>query len=338
LTCPFYCVTGFTGLPGIFLATPDKIQVMMRLFDVYLTVDWSARSLPSSPRPTHDALWVGEAFAPGLAEREALAETYWRTRHACLAYLRARLLQHTQAGRRVLLGCDFPYGYPAGFAGALGLSQDKAPWRALWDELNRLVLDDATNANNRFAVAASLNARCGSPTPGPFWGCPVALQSDMLLATSPRYPYQMSNGLALERWRLAEKIARGVQPVWKLYGTGSAGGQALVGIPALSRLRDDPALAAVSRVWPFETGFTTAPTPAQGPAIIHAEIWPGLVPGPLDPTIAIRDQAQVQAVVRWLAGLDSAGQLGKLFGPPGHLSREASTMCVQEEGWILGAG
>lgn len=28
------------------------------LFDVYLAVDWSARSQPSPPKPARDALWI----------------------------------------------------------------------------------------------------------------------------------------------------------------------------------------------------------------------------------------------------------------------------------------
>jgi hypothetical protein len=129
-----------------------------------------------------------------------------------------------------------------------------------------------------------------------------------------------------------------VQPVWKLYGVGSVGGQALIGIPAVLRLRSDPMLASVSRIWSFETGFTPAPTSEQGPAIIYAEIWPGLVPDPLDPSIAIRDQAQVRAVVRWLAHLDTSNRLGALFVAPPDLPPEALARCQTEEGWILGSG
>ena len=114
---------------------------------------------------------------------------------------------------------------------------------------------------------------------------------------------------------------RGVQPVWKLLGSGSVGGQTLLGIPALCRLRADPALAAVSRVWPFETGFTTTPAPPDGPCIVHAEIWPGLGPDPLDPALTIRDQAQVRAVVRWLAGLERGGAAeGAVCGTAGSVS------------------
>lgn len=307
---------------------------MKRLFDVYLAVDWSARSKPSPAAPTQDALWVGEAFAPGMAVSEAPGESYWRTRHACVDYLRARLLQHVQAGRRVFIGCDFPYGYPAGFAEALGLSASVPLWRRIWNELTCLIKDDASNANNRFVVAAALNARCGGSTPGPFWGCPAGVALPDLVPTSPRYPYQARAGVALERLRLTERPARGTQPAWKLYGTGSAGGQALLGIPAICRLRDDPALAGVSRVWPFETGFTAMPTPQDGPAILHAEIWPGLVAKQLDTTLLVRDQAQVRAVVRWLARLDEAGQLGTLFNPPAAVFSGMAARC-KEEGWIL---
>ncbi len=314
------------------------IRQSVPLFDVYLAVDWSARSLPSPAVPTRDALWVGEKLAAGIADSEVPGETYWRTRQACLAYVRARLLHHVQARRRVFLGFDFPYGYPGGYATALGLGGDAPPWRRIWDELRRLVLDDSTNGNNRFAVAAILNARCGDPTPGPLWGCPVSVHLPTLAPTSPAYPYPIQAGLVLERLRWVDRHVRAVQPVWKLYGNGSVGSQSLVGIPAVCRLRDDPALSAMSRVWPFETGFTSTPTPHQGPSIVHAEIWPGIVRSSLDPTIAIRDQAQVQAVVRWLADLDAVGQLGMLFAAPADLPPEVLAICVEEEGWILGGG
>ncbi|HMA34628.1 MAG TPA: cobalamin biosynthesis protein CbiG [Chloroflexia bacterium] len=307
-----------------------------RLFDAYLAVDWSARSTPSPAAPSRDALWVGEALAAGESDPGRPAETYWRTRQACVAYIRTRLLHHLQAGRRVLLGCDFPYGYPAGYAAALGLPGPAPPWRRVWDALARLVVDDAANGNNRFAVAAALNARCGAATPGPLWGCPRGQNTALLAPTSPGFPYPLGPGQALARIRWVERRVRGVQPCWKLYGQGSVGGQALVGIPAVARLRDDSALAAVSRVWPFETGFTPAPTPPHGPWLVHAEIWPGIVPALLDPAIPIRDQAQVRAVVCWLADLDAAGRLGALFACPADLDTAGHAACVDEEGWLLG--
>src|SRR5436305_12486698 len=78
----------------------------LRLFDVYLAVDWSARSKPSTVRPTHDALWIGETLANRLHDITITPETYWRTRHACVEYLRSRLVYHSALGRRVLAGFD----------------------------------------------------------------------------------------------------------------------------------------------------------------------------------------------------------------------------------------
>ena len=40
-------------------------------------------------------------------------------------------------GKRVLIGFDFPFGYPAGFAARLGLSGP--PWQGVWAEIARLV-------------------------------------------------------------------------------------------------------------------------------------------------------------------------------------------------------
>ncbi|HEY7356270.1 MAG TPA: hypothetical protein VH590_07380, partial [Ktedonobacterales bacterium] len=272
----------------------------MSLFDVYMAVDWSARSVPGPARPTHDALWVAEALVSELDTAEHAGETYWRTRQACLAHLYARLAHHVQQGRRVLIGFDFCFGYPAGFAAALGLTDDAPPWRRLWNALARLVEDSPTNANNRFAVAAALNERCMSQEPGPLWGCPVGGSTPLLPARSPRFPYQTQQGLMLEQFRQTERCGTGGQPVWKLYGSGSVGGQTLVGIPAICWLRDDPAFAALSRVWPFETGFTPNPLSGLRPGIVYAEIYPALVAHQLDLMVPIRDQAQVRAMVRWL--------------------------------------
>lgn len=313
---------------------------MSRLFDVYIAVDWSARSKPSPKKPTSDAIWVGEGVASDVTDPTVVSETYWPTRLACRTHLRDRLLHHVRLERRVLIGFDFAYGYPTGYAAALGLTGGSPPWRRVWDELTRLVVDQPDNANNRFEVAAELNARCGGPTPGPLWGCPVGRELPTLKMKSPDqgYPYAVRPGLAIDRLRWVDKRERGVQPIWKLIGSGSVGGQSLVGIPTVCRLRDDPELAAVSRVWPFETGFTPTPTPDQGPCVLHVEIWPGIVSDHLDPGIAIRDQAQVRAVVHWLTSLDNDGQLSALFATPEDLSAEALTACIKEEGWILGGG
>lgn len=308
---------------------------MPTLFDVYIAVDWSARGKPSPQKPSKDSVWVGETAAPTVAGADAPQEHYFRTRQACKTYLRERLLLHTEAGRRVLLGLDFAYGYPAGYAQALDLQGPVAPWRRTWDEFSRLIVDQ-DNVSNRFEVAAILNARCGGAVPGPLWGCPLPHERPSLKATSPVYPYPVEEGRTLSRLRLTDAKQRGVQPVWKLYGNGSVGSQVLVGVPVVTSLRDDALLSPFSRVWPFETGFTAVPTPTEGPFVLHAEIWPGITT--VDPNIAIRDQAQVRAIAALFARLDDEGKLGALFDRPGGLSDDDETKVVTEEGWILGTG
>ncbi len=310
----------------------------MSLFDVYMAVDWSARNVPSPKKPTADALWVGECLAHQITGEETCNETYWRTRHECVAFLRERLLHHIDRERRVLIGFDFGFSYPAGFADALDLQGDTPPWRRIWDMLAGMIEDRPDNSNNRFTVAAELNARCGEAIPGPFWGCPVGVRLPLLLPTSPVYPYPVRHDLVLQRLRKVDARERAMQPAWKLYGTASVGSQMLVGIPYVRRLRDDPALSPLSRIWPFEIGFTARLVPARGPSILFVEIWPGIVSHLLDPAIAIRDRAQVRAMVRWFAELDAAGLLGKLFDVPEHISERQLQQCIEEEGWVLGAG
>ena len=96
----------------------------MRLFDAYFVIDWSARSKPSGVRPRKDALWIGEGLMTDEVGTVSLKDTYWPTRKACTDYLRSRLLHHAHAHHRILVGFDFAYGYPAGYAAALGLRGD----------------------------------------------------------------------------------------------------------------------------------------------------------------------------------------------------------------------
>lgn len=313
---------------------------MARLFDVYIAVDWSAKNGSAREKPAPDSVWVGERVAADVTDEPSPHETFWRTRFSCRQHLLERLHHHTESGRRVLIGFDFPYGYPSGFATSLRLPDDSPPWRKVWDELGRLIKDTPQNINNRFEVAAELNKRCGGPTPGPMWGCPASRSSPTLEMTSPTvgYPYPAGNEIMIERLRWVERRVRGVAPTWKLFGLGSVGSQSLVGIPVVRYLRDDPSLRSFSQVWPFETGFAPEPFPQTGPFVLHVEIWPGVVPDPLDPDVLIRDQAQVRATVQWFSRLDDEGRLGDLFDTPVDLPADAIQACVEDEGWILGGG
>lgn len=234
------------------------------------------------------------------------------------------------------MGFDFPYGFPQGFARSLGMTGEQ-PWKAMWQELQRLVVDGPDNRNNRFDVAADLNSRCVPTEPGPFWGYPAGRQHPVLEGTSPRvgFPYPVTDDLALSSRRCTEQGLSGAQEVWKLWGRGCVGSQALVGIPVVAHLRFATEFQAVSQVWPFETGFTSLPTPVNWPFIVHAEIWPGIVPRRSDPNI-IKDQAQVRDVTAWLSELDEAGTLGQYFDRPAGLPEEGIVAAITEEGWIVG--
>jgi hypothetical protein len=307
------------------------------LFDAYVFVDWSGRNAPSPARPQPDTIWVAE-YARGDA---APCETYCPTRQTATDYVFGVLCRHVLAGRRILVGFDFPYGYPAGLAAALGLDSQQPAWLATWTELTERIRDAPDNRSNRFQVAADLNARLGDATPGPFWGCPAAARAATLRPTSPGFDYPLDGGRTLARLRLADRRVPGVQEVWKLMGAGSVGSQALLGIPRVHWLRQHPDLRAVSRVWPFETGFTPSPAPAAGPFILHAEVWPGILPADevaaeIAISGAIRDQAQVRLLCRWAADLDAVGQLGRHFDRPDDLQAAALGPILDEEGWILG--
>jgi hypothetical protein len=121
--------------------------------------------------------------------------------------------------------------------------------------------------------------------------------------------------------------------VWQLYGNGSVGSQALVGIPVVAALCADPALRARSQVWPFTTGLTDDPTGGRADAIVHAEIWPASIT--FDGSLhTVRDAAQVLGLARQLDALDGSGALGACFAPP--MPEALERTVVEEEGWILG--
>ena len=80
----------------------------------------------------------------------------------------------TDQSERVLVGCDFSFGYPAGLANVIANNPD-ASWRDVWSWIGAHILDEPNNRNNRFDVAAELNDRCDrSVDVRPFWGYPGA--------------------------------------------------------------------------------------------------------------------------------------------------------------------
>ncbi len=288
------------------------------IFDRYVTIDWSACNRPNTGK---DSIWVCDLGAEGEA-----SSINPRTRRAAEAAVRDLLVTAVQRSERVLVGFDFPYAYPRGFAGALGL--DGPPWRAIWQYLCGELRDDAENKSNRFQVAATINEHLGRDA---FWGRPVTQEVHSLSPKKDRVAYwSEAERIGLREWREVERVLRenAVQPksAWQLLGRGAVGSQALTGIPVVWRLRADAALAGVSHVWPFEGGV---PDVAEGRAVIvHAEIWPSLI---AVPRVAdqIRDQTQVIQLAKKFRETDRAGLLATWFAA-------AESPESKEEGWILG--
>lgn len=283
-------------------------------------------------------MWVGELI-PSLNYQQ---ETYHRTRNGGVAHVTSVLVGHVKEMRRVLVGFDFPYGYPAGFSRAIGPPSGLQSWWSVWADLAKRVQDTADNKSNRFVAAGELNTIIGNGIPGPFWACPVGTSILNLNSLSPSFPFHVTSDVLLQRLRIVEARLPRIQETWKLFGRGSVGSQALVGIPYVYKLRCHIELVQLSKVWPFETQFTAVPSPTQGPFVLHAEIWPGVVEQSVrarvnaDPAL-IRDQAQVRAMCDWAAECDDQGTLGQFFNVPTGLNRSQVQVCVEEEGWVLGA-
>jgi precorrin-8X/cobalt-precorrin-8 methylmutase len=308
------------------------------LFDAYVMVDWSAAA---RPRQGADSIWVHVIKRDGdggSVERRFNPET----RTAATALLADLLSDLIARDRVVLLGYDFAFGYPAGFAERL--QPGAAGWRSVWRELDRRISDAADNSNNRFEVAAALNralAAAGGSEGFPFWCCPAAAVRPGLAMKKPR---GYGEGTLIEL-RLTDRAAGGSKSVWQLYGTGSVGGQTLLGIAHLERLRRHPWLDGRLRVWPFETGLAPLLRPGPGEwRVLAVEIYPSMadaVGGDLLDARAgqapeVKDARQVRCLGRYFAELDDDGQLAVRFaGPPG-LDAEARRRVETEEGWILG--
>ncbi|MFO7853978.1 MAG: hypothetical protein R6V44_01920 [Paracoccaceae bacterium] len=292
---------------------------MARIFDLVVMTDWSARSSLSPARETADSIWIG---ADGVGGPEP--PRYFRGRAAAIGWLADRLATEAAAGRRVLAGFDFPFGWPRGAAARVA---GRAEGLAVWAWLAREIEDAPDNRNDRWRVAERLNA-CWDGV-GPFWGRPAA-------APHPGVP---TKGRARhgahppERRHVEVRIAR-AQPVWKLFTTGSVGSQTLLGLPALERLRRAPGLAGRVAVWPFETGWAAGAAP-----VVLAEIYPSMLDGAVRAVRRpdeILDRAQVRALASAYAALDAAGGLAPLFGPPPGLDPAALAEAEREEAWILG--
>jgi molybdopterin molybdotransferase len=277
----------------------------MRPFDSVLIVDWSAGN-DRGPRPKPDAIWTAAARGGRVEE-----PVYHRNRVVAEAAIAEVVAAELAAGRRLFLGFDFPFGYPAGFAARLVGRPDPL---ALWDWF-AAELTDTPRDNDRFALAARINARF--PGKGPFWFNGLSAE----LPGLPRRKPAWHPDWPAER-RRAERAARGAFPLWQMGGAGAVGGQAMTGMAALARLRARfPGRIAA---WPFE--------PLDRPVAL-VEVWPSLHAAEVAAARRegeIKDAAQVRVLAGIVAALAAGDRLAAALAAP------AETR--QEEGWIFGLG
>ena len=283
---------------------------MQARFDAVVIVDWSATNGVTSARNQKDSIWVGWHSVAGLGQQ------HHRSRAAGEAFIADLIATARSRGQRILVGFDFAFGYPTGFARHL---TGQASAKSVWEWLARHITDTAQNQNNRFEVANQINQ--GFAGPGPFWSHPASQRYSHLSARKTGIDYQ---GLGLQEYRRVDRIAKGAKPGWMLCNPGSVGSQSLMGQPMIHRLSQPPDTA----VWPFDIADTAS--------VVLAEVYPSLLSREVaahmaaDPTL-IKDRAQVRLLAQALFTLSQAGQLAPLFVTP-------AAPVTTEEGWILGAG
>lgn len=273
-------------------------------FDTIVVVDWSG-GRDTGPRPCRDAIW-----AAVIRDAVPHEPVYLRNRDVAEDWLKRLIAAELAAGRRVLAGFDFPFGYPAGFAARITGHADPL---ALWDWYAAELVDSAAG-NNRFHLAGRLNGLF--PGTGPFWFNGLGGEVPGL----PRKGCERQGHGMAER-RLCEQRAKGTFTCWQMGGAGAVGGQVMTGMHRLTRLR--AAFAGQIAVWPFE--------PLTRP-IVLVEVWPSLLaPGVRVLALPgeIRDRAQVRVVAGHLARMAESGTLATALDAAPPVAR-------REEGWILG--
>lgn len=269
--------------------------------DHVIIVDWSGGN-DRGAAPKKDAIWAASVATEAPNEVEA---QYFRNRLVFEDWLVETLDALQGQGRSALVGFDFPFAYPTGFAEAL--TGEDTPF-AVWDWMAAHITD-APQSNNRFEVAAKINHSIKGE--GPFWGCLGVNEHEGLTrkkVVSSQFP---------ER-RQEELRAKGTFTCWQLAGAGSVGSQVLMGLPVLSRLRAryGDAIGALGL------------EPLDG-SIVLAEVWPGFLNALVRARIGeddIRDQVQVDLLARAFAHLDTE-TWAEIWATP-----------ISAEGHILGLG
>ena len=276
----------------------------MAEFDRFAVVDWSGAN---TPKRGADSIWIA------ASARESVNPA---TRAEATDVLSALIADALRSGVRLMIGFDFAFGFPAGFARAVGLSG----WEGVWAHLHARIEDGPDNRSNRFDVAAAWNRAL--PGEGPFWGytmkrgLPEGLSRRSFGAWVQDFDYK----------RHAEKAERRASPVFKLAYTGSVGSQALLGIARLESLRRRfPGRIAV---WPFETDFAAD----LAAPVVFTEIYPSRHDVPVG--LGVKDRRQVEAVLRDFAAWNGPRLVEALSAHT--LTKKARTEVRAEEGWVVG--
>ncbi|MDG1340369.1 MAG: molybdopterin-binding protein [Paracoccaceae bacterium] len=266
-------------------------------FDTVVMVDWSGGN-DTGAAPTKDAIWAAVARDGQTAE-----PMYFRNRMVFEEWIDNLLKVEAQDSRRTLVGFDFAFAYPIGFAEHLTGSDDPL---AVWDWFEERV-KDTPDANNRCDIANDLNAQFGET--GPFWGLPNDADYPHLTAKKSDRTQQ-----PFPEFRRVEQQARGTFSAWQLFYNGAVGSQIIMGLPVLSRLRKSHAVS----VWPFQK--------LDNP-IVFAEIWPSLFADDIaatTPENGIKDAHQMSYLARKFSQMPAAELATLMDMPP------------DSEGWILG--
>ena len=275
----------------------------MPLFDRYVAVDWSARAARVAGA---NSIWIAVCDAGGMPE---LVNP--RTREAAMEHIEELLDEATAGGRRLLCGFDFPFGYPEGTARIL---TGRDCWEPVWEQIAEQIQDHQNNQHNAFEVAAALNELFVGD--GPFWGH----GANPVPGIPDGRPKDVWGLNLLPRFRFSECLVPQAQEVWKLFGQGSVGRQALTGIARLQGLRQP---RNDVRVWPFQTL-------GEGRSHVLAEIYPSLI-DPC-PGNAVLDARQVSAVALTMQELDRRAELVQYLQAP----QAMPARVIAEEGLILG--
>lgn len=274
------------------------------MFDRFAIIDWSGGNTAKRGK---DSIWIAASRQDSVNPP---------TRQAATDALTALIQEALSDQQRLLIGFDFAFGSPSGFAAALGHDG----WQDVWAHLHESIIDRPDNRNNRFEVAAGVNRKLTHE--GPFWG--YTMKADPPKGLSRKKPQHWSHPFAYSRH--AERLDPRAKSVFQLAYNGAVGSQSLLGIARLEGLRRRfPGQIAI---WPFETNFDqnlSAP-------VIFAEIYPSRHHVPNGPEVL--DQRQVEAVLRDFEDWNGPQLLHALSAPG--LNEKARTKVRAEEGWIVG--